>query len=375
LTEARSSGTTSYSYNAADELTAAGATTYTYDQNGNEKAAGSTTFSYDLANRLASTTGGGTTTTYSYDGDGNRRQAWTGSQASKKTNYLWDVSWGLPQLALERDGNNTLLRRYLYGQRRITMTAAGTAYYYHYDNVGSIANVTSAAGASEWTDVYEPFGAIRAETKNDTNAPPNFMKFAGEYADTTGLYYLRARQYDAGTGRLLQLDPAEPDQTVPSVSAYVYAADRPTVLTDPSGMTVTSSTAGLDAQLTVGTPAAYGVGEVNIDYPHFSITAYRRGVYEYVVTAWWSKISGPGSTATLTVKLQWQPSTGGWLNMGVPTRLSVPPGPRNKVVAAAACTPGTSRRLRGAVDFDMDGYPDPPGWQYGFVRKDVKCGV
>jgi len=35
LTEARPSGTTSYTYNAADELTGAGSTSYTYDSNGN----------------------------------------------------------------------------------------------------------------------------------------------------------------------------------------------------------------------------------------------------------------------------------------------------------------------------------------------------
>jgi RHS repeat-associated protein len=235
LTEARSSGTTSYTYNAADELSAAGATTYTYDQNGNEKSAGSTTFTYDLANRLASTTGGGTTTTYSYDGDGNRRQASTGSQASKKTNFLWDVNGSLPQLALERDGNNALLRRYLYGQRRISMTTGGSAYYYHYDNLGSVANVTSATGASEWTEAYEPFGSIRTETKNDPNAPSNLMKFTGEYLDPTGLYYLRARQYDPTPGRFLGIDPVASSPGDPYVSDYAYVANRPTVLIDPTG--------------------------------------------------------------------------------------------------------------------------------------------
>src|SRR5207248_2244988 len=154
------------------------------------------TFSYDLANRLISNTSGSTTTTYSYDGDSNRLQASTGSQASKKANYLWDTNNTLPQLALERDGNNALLRRYVYGARRILMTTGGSNYYYHYDNLGSVANLTNSTGASMWTEVYEPFGSIRTETKNAGGAPANFMKFMGEYLDPTGLYYLRARQYD-----------------------------------------------------------------------------------------------------------------------------------------------------------------------------------
>jgi RHS repeat-associated protein len=235
LTEARPTGTTNYTYNNADQMTQAGSTAYTYDQNGNEKTAGSRTFTYDLANRLISTTSGSTTTTYTYDGDGNRLQASTGAQASKKTNYLWDVQGTLPQMALERDGSNALLRRYVYGARRIFMTTGGSNYYYHYDNSGSVANVTSSTGASQWTEVYEPFGSIRTETKNNSSAPANFMKFAGEYQDATGLYYLRARQYDPTLGRFTVLDPENVDGDNSFASAYVYAADRPTVLNDPSG--------------------------------------------------------------------------------------------------------------------------------------------
>jgi RHS repeat-associated protein len=236
LTEARPTGTTNSTYNNADQLTQAGSTAYTYDQNGNEKTAGSRTFNYDLADRLASTTSGSTTTTYTYDGDGNRLQASTGSQASKKTNYLWDTSGDLPQLALERDGSNALLRRYVYGLDRISMTTGGAAYYYHYDNLGSVANVTNSTGASMWTEVYEPFGSIRTETKNNNSAPTNFMKFTGEYQDPTGLYYLRARQYDPTIGRFATLDPLPPAIGKEYISSYAYADDRPTVLVDPSGM-------------------------------------------------------------------------------------------------------------------------------------------
>lgn len=116
LTETRAGGSPiTYGYNALDELTQAGSTGFTYDRNGNELTAGATVYSYDLANRLKTAKIGTTTTTYTYDGDGARLQASTGSQASKKTNFLWHTTFGLPQLALERDGNNALLRRYVYG--------------------------------------------------------------------------------------------------------------------------------------------------------------------------------------------------------------------------------------------------------------------
>ena len=55
-TEARSQGTTNYTYNDTDQLTVKsgpqGTTNYGYDLNGNETSAGSRTFVYDLENRL-----------------------------------------------------------------------------------------------------------------------------------------------------------------------------------------------------------------------------------------------------------------------------------------------------------------------------------
>ncbi len=148
-----------------------------------------------------------TTTTYLYDGDGKRLQASTGTQASKKTNFLWDVIQGVPQLALERDGSGALRRRYAYDARRVSQTAGSNTSYYLYDGIGSVANLTSSAGATQWTWSYEPFGGIRTEQKASGDQPDNFHKFTGEYADPTGLYHLRARQYDPQTGRFLGRDP------------------------------------------------------------------------------------------------------------------------------------------------------------------------
>lgn len=233
LTEARPGETTSYTYDAADELTQAGTTNYSYDQNGNETQAGGRTFTYDLANRVAATSSS-STTTYAYDGDGNREQVTAGSQVTKS---LWDSNGALPQLAVERDGSGSLLRRYTYGQQRLSVTSGGSTSYYHYDGLGSVANVTSATGATEWTYAYDPFGATTLETQNDPAATTNPMKFAGELREPTGLYYLRARTLDPEVGRFLQRDPVPPASVTPQISAYPYAGDQPTVLIDPTGRT------------------------------------------------------------------------------------------------------------------------------------------
>lgn len=235
LTEARPGSTTNDSYNADDELTAAGTTNYGYDANGNETAAGSRSFSYDLSNRLTSTTNAGTTTSYSYDGDGTRLQMTSGGAT---TNYLSDINQDLPQLALERDGTGATMRRYLYGAARISMASGGNTFYYHYDGLGSVANLTSATGVTQWSYTYEPFGTTRTQTQGTGTTPPtNLMRFAGELVDTdTGLYHLRARQYDPATGRFLATDPALTSTLAPYVGAYVYVQDLPTALVDPTGL-------------------------------------------------------------------------------------------------------------------------------------------
>jgi len=260
LSEQRSGSNTGYAYDARDRLLSAGSTTYTYDENGNELSAGSRTFAYDLENRLRSTTQGGTTTTYVYDGDGVRLRASTGAQASRVTGLLWDVNGGLPQIASERDGNGKPLRRYVYGMHRISQTAGNSTSYFAYDGLGSVANLTSATGGMQWTWSYDPFGAIRAETKASGNQPASTMRFAGEYLDPTGLYHLRARQYDPEVGRFLSSDPADGDIGSPLVAAYVYVADRPSVMTDPSGETYESASDASGA-------AEFSASSVDVDMP------------------------------------------------------------------------------------------------------------
>jgi len=56
------------------------------------------------------------------------------------------------------------------------MTTPGGSFYYHYDPLGS---TTNATGATQWTELYEPYGTIRTETKNDPAAPANMMRGSG----------------------------------------------------------------------------------------------------------------------------------------------------------------------------------------------------
>ena len=234
-------GTTNYTYDNADQLTqtVAGTTTtnFTYDTDGNQTAQGTRTFAYDLAGRMKSTTPGSTTTNYTYDGNDLRLTRATGTTVN--TRYSWDVLNPLPELALERNASNALIRRYVQGPAGpISMATSATAvYYFHRDAVGSVTDVTTNAGAAQWKYEYEPFGAALTTTKVNNQAPTNQVGFTGEYQDPESAnYHLRARQYDPATGRLLATDPISPAMTDQSVTRYAYANDRPGVYTDPSGM-------------------------------------------------------------------------------------------------------------------------------------------
>lgn len=230
---------TTYSYNDADQLTqtvvAGGATTtYTYDDNGNQVTEGQKTFAYDLENRLRSHVAGGVTTTYAYDGFGKRLSKTVGGTS---TTSRWDTVGPLPEIALEQTGSGTLVRRYVQGPAGplAVQTGAGS-FWYHLDGLGSVRGVTNSAGAEQWRHDYEPFGEPRSTVQVAPSAPANPALFVGEYHDSeSGLYHLRARQYDPLTGRFGALDPESAPLLEPAFGEYVYAGSSPLLFLDPDG--------------------------------------------------------------------------------------------------------------------------------------------
>jgi RHS repeat-associated protein len=233
LTQVTHAGTTNYTYNANDELTQvtnpSGTTVhYGYDSDGRETIAGARSFAYNGANELTSTSKSGVTTKYAYDGDGNR-------VAAGATGLTWDVNGQLPNLALEQTTTGKRIRRYEYGNSIIAMTTPKTTAYYQTDRLGSITTVTAGTGALLWQYTYSPYGTPRIAFTAIRWAPPNPARFQGQYRDATGLYDLRAREYDPASGRFLQQDPVPSDPISPTMTTYGYAGDNPIAEVDPSG--------------------------------------------------------------------------------------------------------------------------------------------
>src|SRR5262249_51723415 len=103
----------------------------------------------------------------------------------------------------------------------------GDPSFYVADHLGSIVQVTNASGAVELTRKYDPFGQ-RVEGESASG-----YAFTGrEWDAEIGLYYYRARYYDATIGRFISSDPlgfgGDPN-------FYAYALNSPTKWRDPSG--------------------------------------------------------------------------------------------------------------------------------------------
>ncbi len=124
---------------------------------------------------------------------------------------------------------------YAYGLSRIAVStpAGGPAYEYH-DGLGSLSDLVSSSAPRSAGPEYAPFGAVRTQAAPSAG-PLDPFGFTGEYLDPTGLYQLRAREYDPATGRFLSTDPVSPALSDPYVGAYVYVGNNPCRFVDPSG--------------------------------------------------------------------------------------------------------------------------------------------
>lgn len=117
-------------------------------------------------------------------------------------------------------------------------------YYYLKDMLGSITDISDSSGNIVQKYEYSAYGtiyAIRDNAGNDVTSSPvvntSFTYTGREWDAESGLYYYRARYYDASTGRFLQQDPDPGKLRNPAtfLSKYAYAGNNPVMYSDPSG--------------------------------------------------------------------------------------------------------------------------------------------
>jgi RHS repeat-associated protein len=169
--------------------------------------------------------------------------------------YVYDGN----DILLEYDGSNHLLARYTHSglatddvlSVNITNIGVDSAvaknaktYTYLKDSIGSITDISDVQGNKIQHYNYSAYGtllSIQNAEGADITASPNLATaytFAGRELDSeSGLYYNRARYYDSAIGRFIQRDPDPGSLGAPMsvVNGYVYAANNPVNITDPSG--------------------------------------------------------------------------------------------------------------------------------------------
>ncbi|MFE1029707.1 RHS repeat-associated core domain-containing protein [Streptomyces sp. NPDC058818] len=108
------------------------------------------------------------------------------------------------------------------------MTTGGKSYYYLTDATGNVLGLADDTGKRTHTYAYGPTGLPRT---TPAEAVPQPYRYAGAYADPTGLYKMGHRYYDPTLGRFTQPDPSGQE-----TNPYLYAAGDPINNTDPTGL-------------------------------------------------------------------------------------------------------------------------------------------
>jgi RHS repeat-associated protein len=218
-----------YVYDNANRMTQAGGVTYTWDNNGNLINDGNALYRYDPANRLISTTLGGTTSLFNYNGDGARLKQVV---AGVPTTYTQDLAAPLPVVLQAKTGVTTTKYAYSLGTRPIAQNTTAWEYLLP-DALGSVRQIADSSGNVTLAKSYEPYGTVLTSTGTATS----IFGFSGEQVDSyTGLIYLRARYMQPRLGIFLARDPWSGDVMQPgSMNGWNFVEGNPINRTDPSG--------------------------------------------------------------------------------------------------------------------------------------------
>ena len=217
-------GTTSYTYNTANQLTGstAATTAYQYDAAGNQKINGANGQVASYNTRQAVSAIG--SSSYSSFGQGNAETVARSTSTSTYTN----ASLGL--MSESSSAGVTAFTRNTAGEIVASRGPGAANAYFVLDSLGSVVGLFDKAGAFSGGYAYAPYGETRA-TSNSVATNANPLRYIAGYFDASvNLYRLGARYYDPAQGRFTQYDP-----TGQEANPYGYAGSDPTNYSDPSG--------------------------------------------------------------------------------------------------------------------------------------------
>lgn len=233
-TKGTTTTTTTYTYNAGNELTNVNGQTYTYNKNGNLTQNGDKTYIYNEENQLieVKNNSGNSIAKYTYDHEGKR----TSMTTSSETTYYHYNREG--KVISETDANNNIVSEYTWDAEGnpISLTKGDKMYYYHVNGHGDVTALTDSSGVVSAQYEYDAWGNIISQTGPMASINP--YRYAGyRYDENTELYYLLARYYNPNNGVFLSSDPVLGASLDPTTqNGYNYANNNPVMLFDHEGL-------------------------------------------------------------------------------------------------------------------------------------------
>ena len=173
----------------------------------------------------------------------------------------------------ELDTDKNPLRGYVLGNEYISQVDGNSFGYYLNDEQGSVRYLTGSDGSIRNHYRYSTFG----ETITAEETVPNRLRYNGQMADgLTGLYYLRARYYNASLGRFTQEDVIYND----GLNLYAYCNNNPVMYSDPSGFEATPTQQSMCKRKNGGEKdSKSGRVSINLRYERGTVTG-SEGLYD-----------------------------------------------------------------------------------------------
>ena len=121
------------------------------------------------------------------------------------------------------------------GKTSIFTFATGYISYYRTDEKHSVTDILDKAGKVKATIAYDEYGVI--ENPEVVSTGGNIFAYTGHvYEESTGLYYAKARYYEASNGRFISEDMYLGDfEEIISLNRYIYCYNNSLKYVDPDG--------------------------------------------------------------------------------------------------------------------------------------------
>ena len=242
------SKTETMTYDAVNRLISYNGKAVSYDADGNmlygPLNGQMASFTYDCRNRLIRTeTDSGEVTKYLYDAENNRigiiKNA--GTEQESRTDYVVDSTSGeLTQILQSRTEEaaksaDIEITTYLYAGNRLLAEDGAEYLTYHFNNVGSTTAVTDKSGNIKYRYAYSVYGELLKGNYGEV-----LFLYNGQYgvqSDDSGLYYMRARYYNAAIKRFINQDTVTGSiESSQSLNRYAYVEGNPVSYLDPFGL-------------------------------------------------------------------------------------------------------------------------------------------